>query len=200
MGSSADSPPALGDDGGDLAFAIGRVVREARQRAGLTLQQLASATDLSQPFISQIENGRSMPSLLSLHRLAGALGTSAHACCWRRRLRRGEHRARQRGSALRAHRHRRRGHRAAHRGRRLQTPRAHVVAAAHARQTEYLQHDDDEIFYIVSGTLEIELGAARTETLQPGDTITFDANIPHRWRAAGRKACTFIIVATPGRF
>ena len=43
---------------------------------GLTLVRLADATDLSHPFLSQMERGLAQPSLASLRRIAVALGTS----------------------------------------------------------------------------------------------------------------------------
>ncbi len=195
-----DSLAALRDDGEDLALAIGRVLREARQQERLTLQQLASATGLSQPFISQIEHGHSMPSLLSLHRLAEALGTSAHALL--AKTARGEVSIVRAGEPPRFELTEVEGEVTEHmvvvgdyklRG-------AYVVAAPDARQQDFLQHDDDELFHVISGTLEVELGTMRREILRRGDTITFKANIPHRWRATGRKSCTFLIVATPGSF
>ena len=51
---------------------------ELRLAAKLTLHDLAERCGLSQPFLSQLENGKSLPSLLTLHRIAGALGTTAH--------------------------------------------------------------------------------------------------------------------------
>ena len=48
----------------------------AAARRGLTLVRLAAATDLSHPFLSQLERGLAQPSLASLRRIAVALGTS----------------------------------------------------------------------------------------------------------------------------
>ena len=45
----------------------------------MTMQELADRCDLSQPFLSQIENSRAMPSLYALHRVAQALGTTTVA-------------------------------------------------------------------------------------------------------------------------
>ena len=50
-------------------------IRERRLARGLTLTTLASQAELSQPFLSQIENGRARPSMMSLYRIAYALGT-----------------------------------------------------------------------------------------------------------------------------
>jgi transcriptional regulator with XRE-family HTH domain len=56
---------------------LGTKIRDLRLRRGLTVQQLAEASHLSKGFISQVENGRSFPSLATLRDLAAALQTSA---------------------------------------------------------------------------------------------------------------------------
>src|SRR6478672_406858 len=58
---------------------LGGAIRALRRERGLTLVELAAATDLSQPFLSQVELGRSRPSMRSLFRIAAALGTTQQA-------------------------------------------------------------------------------------------------------------------------
>lgn len=58
-------------------MSLGEWVRKARQARGLTLAALAQESGLTKGFISQVESGRSNPSLESLGRLAEALGVSA---------------------------------------------------------------------------------------------------------------------------
>ena len=55
---------------------LGRKIRDLRLRRGLTVQQLAEATGLSKGFVSQVENGRTSPSLATLSDLAKSLETS----------------------------------------------------------------------------------------------------------------------------
>jgi transcriptional regulator with XRE-family HTH domain len=57
--------------------ALGRAVKERRAQLGLTQEQLANDSDLHQRWISNVEQGWRNPSLLSLRRLADALGMSA---------------------------------------------------------------------------------------------------------------------------
>jgi transcriptional regulator with XRE-family HTH domain len=51
-------------------------LRALRQRAGLTGEQLASQTGLSQPKVSRIETGRSLPNLKEVRAWAQATGAS----------------------------------------------------------------------------------------------------------------------------
>ncbi len=55
------------------SFDLGRRVRKARTSRNLTVGKLAEATGLSKGFISQVENGRSNPSIESLRAIASAL-------------------------------------------------------------------------------------------------------------------------------
>jgi transcriptional regulator with XRE-family HTH domain len=55
---------------------MGERIRAARQRAGLTLRQLALTTGVSASLLSQIENSRARPSVTTLYGLVGALGLS----------------------------------------------------------------------------------------------------------------------------
>lgn len=58
---------------------LGDVIRQMRKGKGLTLQQVADATGLSVPFISQVENEQGNPTLSTLRKIASALGTSVFA-------------------------------------------------------------------------------------------------------------------------
>ena len=58
---------------------IGKRVKAERNNRGYTQERLAELTDLSLPFISNIENGQSEPSVKTLIRIANALGTTSDA-------------------------------------------------------------------------------------------------------------------------
>jgi transcriptional regulator with XRE-family HTH domain len=57
----------------DRALALGTKIRERRRALGLSLVRLAEITDLSHPFLSQVERGHARPSVTSLQRIAEAL-------------------------------------------------------------------------------------------------------------------------------
>jgi transcriptional regulator with XRE-family HTH domain len=56
--------------------ALGANVRRHRQRKSLTQEKLAASADLDPTYISGIERGVRNPSVLSVVRIAKALGTS----------------------------------------------------------------------------------------------------------------------------
>ncbi len=57
----------------DDALELGSRVRERRHRLRLSLVEVARATGLSHPFLSQLERGHARPSMTSLRRIAAAL-------------------------------------------------------------------------------------------------------------------------------
>ncbi|MCB9663439.1 MAG: helix-turn-helix transcriptional regulator [Alphaproteobacteria bacterium] len=64
---------------GDLPdrLVLGNVVAALRAEQGLTQEQLAQAVGISQPTLSRIERGASVPDVLAYRRLAEALGVTA---------------------------------------------------------------------------------------------------------------------------
>ena len=54
-------------------LSIMQAVIDARKESGLTQQQLAERTGISQADISKLENGNANPSLKTLQRLASAM-------------------------------------------------------------------------------------------------------------------------------
>jgi transcriptional regulator with XRE-family HTH domain len=56
---------------------LGRVIREQRTTARLSLRELAARTNVSNPYLSQIERGLHEPSVRVLRSIARALNMSA---------------------------------------------------------------------------------------------------------------------------
>ncbi len=58
---------------------LGELIRTQRQQAELTLRELADRTNVSNPYLSQIERGLHEPSVRVLKAIAGALNLSAES-------------------------------------------------------------------------------------------------------------------------
>jgi transcriptional regulator with XRE-family HTH domain len=59
--------------------ALGELIRAQRQQAELTLRELAARTNVSNPYLSQIERGLHEPSVRVLKAIAAALNMSAES-------------------------------------------------------------------------------------------------------------------------
>jgi len=57
--------------------AFGKALRQRREIAGLSQEQLALSADLQRVFVSWLENGKKQPTLLTMLKLAPVLGCRA---------------------------------------------------------------------------------------------------------------------------
>ena len=60
----------------DMRKLVGRNVREARVKAGLSQEQLAERSGFSQQYLSGLERGHRNPTVVTLFELAQALATT----------------------------------------------------------------------------------------------------------------------------
>jgi HTH-type transcriptional regulator/antitoxin HipB len=73
--------PSRGDDAfaryerARTAIMVGSAVRAARRRSGVSQAELARRAKTSQPSIARLEKGQVSPTVISLDRIARALGT-----------------------------------------------------------------------------------------------------------------------------
>jgi len=58
---------------------VGRRIRLLRQRAGVSLRALAERAGVTPAMVSYVENGKASPSIVTLEKLLGALGTDVAA-------------------------------------------------------------------------------------------------------------------------
>ncbi|MFF2653576.1 helix-turn-helix domain-containing protein [Streptomyces sp. NPDC058045] len=179
-----------------LAASIGRAIRQARQDAGLTLRDVAKRAGMSQPFLSQLENGRSMPSLMTLHKVAAALGATAHGLLAQGErplisiVRGGEGRSYALAEGVRV--------RFLADGTRDMEPNE-VIAEPDTEAGAHTEHAGEEFVHVLAGSLEVRVGTSRVERLESGDSMYYPATIPHRWHA-GPEGAHFLIISSPPSF
>ncbi len=167
-----------------LEVAIGREVRAYRKKLGITVADLAQATNLSLGMLSKIENGITSPSLTTLQALSRALGVPVTA--FFRRFE--EERSAVFVKAGEGVEIERRGTRAGHQYSLL----GHVDANNSGVVVEpYLitlsetsdifptfQHEGMEFIYMLEGEVIYRHGSHLFH-MQPGDSLFFDADAPH---------------------
>ncbi|NGN44200.1 helix-turn-helix domain-containing protein [Mesorhizobium sp. CGMCC 1.15528] len=167
-----------------LEVAIGREVRAFRKKLGITVADLATATNISLGMLSKIENGNTSPSLTTLQSLSRALGVPVTAF-----LRRFEQERNavfvKAGEGVDVE---RRGTRAGHQ----YTLLGHVGSNTSGVVVEpYLitlsedsdvfptfQHDGMEFLYMLEGEVVYRHGD-NLYRMSPGDSLFFDADAPH---------------------
>ncbi|MDJ0924718.1 MAG: XRE family transcriptional regulator [Acidimicrobiia bacterium] len=185
-------------DSQELAQSLGQALRERRKGRGLTLQQLADQCGLSQPFLSQLENGKAMPSLLALHQVAAALGTTAQELL---QPATSADVSLVRGDATRCYELGEgttacflvEGH-----GHQLET---NIITAQPGSESGcQLAHDGEEMIYVLQGSISVALEDHEPVQLGAGDAYTYPAATPHEWRNVGDAVARFLFVNTPPTF
>lgn len=169
----------------DVGTRLGRAIRGLRRERGLTLVQVAAASGLSQPFLSQLELGRTRPSMRSLFRIAGALGTTQQALLAM---------ADTPGEAVPYDVVGGGGARLL-----LHTPGADVTefVGVSGVMSEYFRHDRHEMLYVVRGTLELELrehDEATLSVLRPRESVGYAGTVDHRFRQVGPEECVVLVI------
>ena len=167
---------------------IGAHIRTLRRARALTLVQLAELTGLSHPFLSQVERGHSRASMVSLEKIATALGTSQVEL-----LAAGAEQTRspddRRPEVLRAD-EGARGPFSSGEARLLVHGGAHAFEPLEwvGENTDlgpYFEHHEDEFLYVLGGSVLLDLGGADAEAgvlqLGPGDSAYYRGGTPHRW-------------------
>lgn len=163
----------------ESSLEVGSRVRFIRMRKRMTLKDLATASGLSESFISQLERGKVSASIASLKRVAAALHISM-----------AEMFDENDGDTPRLVRA------ADMHGLHIEgfgtkylltpTPLANIEAFIGAftpggttGEEPYSHGQSDELFLVLKGEFEVELGGERF-LLTDGDCMTYNSSIPHR--------------------
>jgi len=171
---------------------IGLKIRRMRQERRLTLQDLADATGLSKPLLSQIENEQVIPPLSTLLRIAKAFKVqlqtffqeegSSEKCIL---VRAGENRRLYRRPNPEGAPPPYTYHSLAY-GKKNRNLEPFLVEFEAREWTEDLQvsHDGEEFIFMLEGELEMHYGE-KVMTLGPGDSVYYDSSEPHGYVAKG---------------
>ncbi len=181
----------------DSALALGRDLRGLRKNRGLTLEVLARKISRSVGFLSQIERGLSKPALNDLRAIADALDVPLS---WFYIS--GDAPTAERVHVVRADQRRRLGSPEHGITEELLSPDLggsfeilRTVIEPDARLDEPLLRETEEAAYLVSGTLDLWIGADKFH-LTAGDAFRFDHQ-PHRWHNPGPDPAVLIWVVSP---
>ncbi|TDT33572.1 helix-turn-helix domain-containing protein [Naumannella halotolerans] len=188
MENASETDPA------PIALAIGAAVRDARKRRQLSTRELAASISVSQPFISNIENGKIFPSLRTLSVIAETIGVSIDELLPARA-------ELQRVDGTRGMRQRRAGEPP---DRALTVSPISLLQAhriqlrAHETESHPFLHDGSDFLYVLEGSLDLLREGLLPHRLDAGCWIGIDGTVPHRLRGAGDAGGTAFLVATHG--
>jgi transcriptional regulator with XRE-family HTH domain len=202
MAAKKPSPAAVLPGGGSrpasVSADLGVRLREGRERKAFTVRGLARYVGVSPSLVSQIERGKVMPSVGTLYAIANQLELVVDDLfrdAGAPRSDRGRGAGDGADPVQRAHDHSTIRLAEGVRGERLTpTPDPEVeflkvvyeVGAESCGEASPIRHRGSEYAYMLSGRLGLKIGFEQFE-LGPGDSITFDAQMPHRLWTIGKK-------------
>jgi transcriptional regulator with XRE-family HTH domain len=185
----------MGEGRDDPSSVLGPRLRARRQELGLTLKQVAAMSELSHPFLSQVERGLARPSVITLQQLASALGTTTYMLLAPkagpvRLVRRAEGvlPAGDEGDAPVKKRSLTAG-----------TDRIRAVETRGAPTTwgsSKVTRPGQVLIYVADGCLEADVAGKRYE-LELGDTLIFDGRLPHDVRNANGPETRYLSIWMP---
>lgn len=180
----------------DLTPVVGGNLRRLRVKRGLSLEKLSRASAVSRAMLGQIELGQSTPTINVLWKIARALGVPFSALISNRAAGRTTVMPATRAKVLTSH-------DGSFTSRALfpfdeprtvefyelrLSPRSAEVADPHPPGTV-------ENLVVNAGALEMTVGAER-HVLATGDSILFEADVPHEYRNPGDAECVMYLVMT----
>jgi transcriptional regulator with XRE-family HTH domain len=179
---------------------IGPRVRALREAMGLSLRDLSARTRVSPPMLSQVERGETSPTLAVAARIASGLELTLSQLL---RLDEGTHLAIVRAGEGRSR--VRDGHRLEELTPSLPGQRADVslhelAPAARTRgpgDPPLHEPGSRETAIVLEGALTLEVDGER-HVLEAGDSVTFDADLPHGFRNDGTAPARFVAVVAAG--
>ncbi|HWM64849.1 MAG TPA: XRE family transcriptional regulator [Solirubrobacterales bacterium] len=182
------------------APAAGPRVRALRDAMGLSLRDLAERSGVSAPMLSQVERGETSPTLAVAAKIAAGLDLTLSQLL---RLDEGEHVVVSRVGE------RRRSSRGGHQFEELTPPlpgqRADVslhtlkAGATTGGPGDPPMHEPGsrETAVVLTGALALIVDGTRHE-LHAGDSVTFDADLPHHFENDGDEPARFVAVIAAG--
>ena len=203
MATESTGAKRLRDLTADFQDGVGQRLRSERERHGVSLRELARRLEISPSALSQIETGRSRPSVGTLYAIVSELDMSLDELFGSQRTVAAAARAsdslgaaEDAGATLVQRRDTRKGIEleSGVRWERL-TPTAeqdadflyvvYEVGGASSREGTHMRHMGREYGLVLSGRLRVTIGFDDEHELGPGDSIAFESSRPHRLENAG---------------
>ena len=172
---------------------VGRRIRRQREALGLSLRALAKQCGLSTNAISLIERGENSPTVSSLHVLATALGVSITDFFEDAEARqaiivvRPETRLRSEANGITLE------------SLGIGLPHQHLepflvtLSAGAGNADQPVRHGGEEFVYCLAGIVEYRI-ADQAYILEPGNSLLFDASLPHSFRNLREALARFMLV------
>jgi transcriptional regulator with XRE-family HTH domain len=190
------------DDDSRLRQAVGAQLRAARMSTGISGRRLARQCGLTSGFLSQVENGRVMPSVSSLVRICsvlriqvadvfGGLGEGGEPVRLVRRDNRLAYTYPGTGIVDEIV--------SSDIGRHVEVLRSVIAPGGSTGQKPYVHQAEVEVVFVIRGELTITF-SDNEYRLVPGDCLTFPGRLPHKVRNLGHEESESVWTLAPATY
>ena len=186
------------------SYELGRKLRQLRLRKKIALVDLGKHTGLSPSMLSQLENGKLIPTLPTLARIAMVFDVGLEHFF-------GDQRGQKQFSIVRANERMRFPERAdaptpayffeclafSTQGKGMQAYLAEFPRSTTSDLSEHL-HDGSEFLFVLEGSLTIRFQGTDHE-LRASDSLHMDSSEPHGYRGTGKTGARAVVITIPPR-
>lgn len=176
---------------------IGKNIKLLRKKKGFTLQELEDLTGLSSGYISKIERSKKSPPYSTVSKLATALGVRiGHLSSEKMQklddprvvfVKNAEPKAEKQDEKDRGYSYQRLAL-----GKVGKNMDPYIIEPDFDEQTTF-QHEGEEFLYVLEGKHEF-IYDGKKYIMEKGDSIYYDANVPHTGKSIGKKRARLLAV------
>lgn len=187
-------------DGGVKALNIGHKIRELRKGKALTLQDLSRVTGLSKPLLSQIENEIVVPPISTLLKISRALEKDIvfffqepdndRKVAVVRAFERERLDTKKLGRAEGGYFYESLAYK---KSRKNMEPFWVEFERKDIKDLSFYSHEGEEFIFVLEGSLEFRT-RDEVHRLKAGDSLYFESDVPHAYRALGKRSAKAIAV------
>ena len=172
-------------------------IKDHRRQRKMTLDELAGSTGLSKGYLSKIERANKLPPFSTLNKIAEALGVETASLFAKNSeplpdpriavVRSDEGCSVSSDGALYGYQYETLGH-----GKKGKHMEPYIIEPA-VDELAVFQHEGEEFMYTLEGTHELTYDGQKY-ILNKGDSVYFDASVPHSGRSLGKKRARILAV------
>lgn len=176
---------------------IGKNIKLLRKKKGLTLQDLEGLTGLTRGYLSKIERSKKAPPYSTVSKVASALGVRINYLTSEKLqklddprvafVKNGEARLEKTHSNEKGYKYQ-----ALAVGKVGKNMEPYIIETAFEEHGTF-QHEGEEFLYVLEGTHEFIYDGEKY-IMEEGDSIYYDANVPHTGRSIGKKRAKLLAV------
>ena len=180
----------------NILIELGKKIKAVRKEKGIKINQLSARSGLTDSTISMIENGKISPSITTAYKIAMALGVHPVEFFEIEKHKKWIVSRKQERERLQFHDSDKAMEYLLKAGRDSQNEIfISYLGPAQKSFDEHITHSGHKFGYVLTGSIELQLGEEKV-LLNEGDSIFFEAVIPHLWKGIENRESGILWVVT----